>query len=235
MLSLFMTKASCKPAFRSSLVFCAVLLTVALSSTAAEQKFSGFLGADENYARLQKVELRSGQRAKRWLSPSLNFANYQKIMIDSVQLYPEPQPGPQVSEQVLQEIRSHLTQRLRSKLGGVLNVTDKPGASVLRIEAAVTGVLIKTEGMKAYEIVPVAAIFGAAKAASGARDQDVNVFLEVRMVDSTSGELRGLVLREIEGEQLEGKKDQLTLDDMRESLDIVTDDASDSVASALQH
>ena len=74
-----------------------------------------------------------------------------------------------------------------------------------------TGGSIKKEGMKPYEILPIAAIFGGAKALMGIRDKDVKVFMEVRMVDSVTGERQGSVVRRIKGELLQGKKDQLPL------------------------
>ena len=79
----------------------------------------------------------------------------------------------------------------------------------------------------------MAAIFGAAKAATGTRNRDVKVFIEVKLVDSQSGELIGAILREAEGEDLKGKKDQLTLDDMRDSLDGMSDDGSAHLGDAL--
>ena len=97
-----------------------------------------------------------------------------------------------------------------------------------------TGVAVKTESMKAYEVVPVAAIFGGIKAMSGKRDRDVHVFLEARLVDSQSGELIGAVLRRVAGEDLKGKKDQLTLEDMQGSLDQVSDDAAGALGKVLK-
>ncbi len=88
--------------------------------------------------------------------------------------------------------------------------------------------------MKAYEVVPVAAIFGGIKAMSGKRNRDVNVFLEARLVDSQSGELVGAVMRSVAGEDLKGKKVQLTLKDMQDSLDQVSDDAAGALNTVLQ-
>ena len=42
-----------------------------------------------------------------------------------------------------------------------------------------------------------------------------------------------LCLRQVEGEDLRGKKDQLTLDDLRASLDVMSEQASSNIASAL--
>jgi hypothetical protein len=202
-----------------------VLLGFSVVSIAKEEPtYSGYLG-DEVYGKLQEVELRKGVKAKRWIGPKLNFTNYQKILIDNVVLYPEPEPGPQVSAETLDQIRSYLTEKLNAKVGAVLKVTTEPGPGVLRMQTAVTGVEIKTEGMKAYEVVPVAAIFGGIKALTGKRDRDVRVYVEVKFSDSQSGEVIGAAVRKVEGEQLKGKKDQLELEDMQKSLDGATDDA----------
>lgn len=195
---------------------------------------SGFLGDDAVYSQLEEVTLHKGVTGKRWLGPSLNLANFQSVMVEDVQLYPEPKPGPQVSAEVLEQSTQYLTRQLRNKVGSVLNLADAAGPGVLRMETAITGVSVKTEGMKAYEIIPVAALFGAAKAASGKRDRDVLVFVEVRLIDSASDELVGAAMRQIEGEHLKGKKDQLNLDDLKGSLDQATDDASKALSTVFK-
>ena len=63
-------------------------------------------------------------------------------------------------------------------------------------------------------------------------DDDRHV--EARLLDSESGELIGAVIRQLEGKDLKGKKDMLTLEDMQESLDELTDDASNGLSAALQ-
>jgi hypothetical protein len=135
--------------------------------------------------------------------------------------------------ETLDQIRSYLTEKLNAKVGAVLNVTTEPGPGVLRMQTAVTGVEIKTEGMKAYEVVPVAAIFGGIKALTGKRDRDVRVYVEAKFSDSQSGEVIGAALRKVEGEQLKGKKDQLELEDMQKSLDGATDDAQGFLSGML--
>ena len=194
---------------------------------------SGFLGDDAVYAKLEKIKTRGGKEGHRWVGPSLNAANYNSVLVDDVVLYPAPEPSAQVSEETLKKISSYLTEELKEKVGAVVSMAEAPGTQVLQIQAAVTGVEIKTEGMKAYEVIPVAAIFSAAKAAAGKRKRDVYVRVEVRLVDSTSGELVGAATRRIEGKELKGKKDQLGLQDMQESLDQATDDAADEMTELL--
>ena len=169
----------------------------------------------------------------RWISPSLSLANYKRVLIEPAVLYPEPEPTPQVSAETLRQIEEHLNKGVRKRVGEVLQLTDTPAPDVVRIEPAVTGVVIKTQGMKAYEVLPVAAVFGGAKAAAGKRKQDVRVFMEVRISDSKSGELLGMVVRTVEGEPLKGKKDELELDDVEDDLNTVTDDVKASIEDML--
>lgn len=214
------------------IVFTAALAVTSISIAEDQPVHSGYL-SEEVYSKLEKVELKNGAEAMRWLGPKLNFANYQKILIDDVVLYPEPEPGPQVSAETLEQVKAYLTEKLDAKVRTVVNVTTEPGPGVLRMHTAVTGVEIKTEGMKAYEVVPVAAIFGGVKALTGTRDRDVHVFVEVKFSDSQSGEVIGAALRKIEGKKLKGKKDQLELKDMQKSLDKATDDAQSALSEAL--
>ena len=223
----------CKQQLKVVLLAVLVICTTVLQAVAEDMPNSGFLGDDAVYNKLEKVDIEGKSFAMRWIGPKLTPANYTAVLVENVVLYPAPEPTEQVSAETLEQISQYLTKSLREKVGSRVTTTDAAGPGVLTMQAAVTGVLVKTEGMKAYEVLPVAAIFGAAKAATGTRNRDVKVFIEVKLVDSQSGELIGAILREAEGEDLKGKKDQLTLDDMRDSLDGMSDDGSAHLGDAL--
>lgn len=176
-----------------------------------------FLSADE-IQRTQEIKQEKGPSLHRWLSDKLNAANYPQLMIDPVIYFPEATPTSQVSQETLNRIAAALTDKGREILGTKLKIVDAAGPGTLRISTAITGVSIKTEGMKAYEILPVTAVFGLAKAATGNRKQEVHLFLESRIVDAVSGELLGVTMREVEGKDLKGKKDQLQVDDVAPAL-----------------
>ena len=55
--------------------------------------------------------------------------------------------------------------------------------------------------------------------------------MTVKLLDSESGELVGAVVRQIEGKELKGKKDQLVLADMLDSLNQVSDDAAEALSA----
>jgi hypothetical protein len=194
---------------------------------------SGFLGDDSQYSQLEEVKIRKGQKSQRWISPSLAEGGYKAVLVEDAVLYPKPEPGPQVSAQTLDTISDYLTSSLKIALSDSATLADSAGEGVLKMETAITAVEIATEGMKAYEILPVAAVFGAAKAAAGKRDMTVVVHVEVRLSDSVSGEVIGLAVRKVEGEDLKGKKDQLTLKDMQKNLDQAVKDAADTISGLL--
>jgi hypothetical protein len=197
----------------------------------AQPKNSGFLGDDSVYARLQEVEIHKGAKGRRWFAPHLNSENYQTALVDDVVLYPTPEPGPQVSAKTLEDISEYLSSQLRGKIGKVIPRADAAGAGVVEIQTALTGVDVASEGLHAYELIPVSAIFHGVQAARGKRKEDVQVFVEVKLLDSESGELVGAVVRRIEGEKLKGKKDQLVLADMLDSLNQVSDDAAGALST----
>jgi len=211
----------------------AVLVVAGAGARADDQANSGFLGDDSVYAKLETVQLPDGQKGKRWVGPRANFANFQRVLVEDVALYPKPEPGPQVSQETLDQISKYLSSELKQKVGSVLVMAEQPGPGVLRMRTAVTGVLIKTEGLKPYELVPVAAVFSGLKAASGKRAEEVHVFVESQFLDSVSGELVAAGVRELPGRKLSGKKDQLGLEDMQDSLDHATDTASTTMAEFL--
>lgn len=206
----------------------AVLLLFALPAVADidEMSRSGFL-PDEIYDRLEKIETNDEVKAQRWIGPRLNFDNFTQVMVDEVVMYPEPEPNAQVSAETLKAINEFTTRLMRDKVDSVLALAWEPGPGVLRLRAALTGFHIETEGMKAHEVLPVTAIFGLAKAATGTRDRDIWLFYETRYEDSVSGELVGATIRAVKGDQLKGKKDQLSLEDMKDSLDAATEDGNE--------
>jgi hypothetical protein len=196
-----------------------------------EPKNSGFLGDDSVYARLQEVEIHKGAKGKRWFAPHLNSKNYQSALVDAVVLYPKPEPGPQVSAKTLEDIQQYLSSQLREKIAPIIPSADAAGPGVVQIQTALTSVAVATEHLHASDLIPVSAIFHGVQAARGKRAEDVQVFVEVKLLDGESGELVGAVVRRIEGKKLKGKKDQLVLADMQDSLDQVTDDAAGALSA----
>ena len=198
--------------------FFAVLAFTGAGAVADEQSSSGFL-TPAIEAKLEKVTLSDGRKVMRWSSPELNGKNYDAVMVDRVVFYPAPNPGPQVSSSVLEQVADFLTESLRTHLGDAVKVVDQAGPRVLRMQPAITAVVVEEEGLSAKDIVPVHLLFSAASAATGKMDENVTVMAEFRVTDSMTRDYRAAVKMDIKGEQLKGKDDQLALKDLQKALD----------------
>ena len=193
---------------------------------------SGFLPADIE-AKLQEVELSDGRDSMRWISPELNKANYDAVMVDRVIYYPAPNPGPQVSSSALENIAGYLTEALRKHFGEKVKVVDQAGPRVLRMQPAITAVVIDQEGLSIKDVVPVHFLFTAAKSATGNMAEDVKVMVEARITDSMTRDNRAAVKMSVKGEKLKGEKDQLTVEDFKKALDKRAEAGANAVLEAL--
>jgi hypothetical protein len=197
-----------------------------------EMPSSGFLPAAME-GKLEQVELSDGRKAMRWISPALTKANYDAVMVDRVIYYPAPNPGPQVSSSALENIADYLTESLRKYLGTSVKVVDKAGPRVLRMQPAITAVVVDKEGLSVKDVVPVHLLFSAAKAATGNMAEDVTAMVEVRVTDSMTRDYRAAVKMNVEGEQLKGEKDQLTVGDFKKALDKRAEVGANAIREAL--
>jgi hypothetical protein len=89
----------------------------------------------------------------------------------------------------------------------------------LILRAAITGVSASNEGMKWYEVVPIAAVVGATQAATGHRDQDTNLFIEAELVDVKTNQIVVKVVRKIFGSQLSNDSQKITTNDFKAAID----------------
>ena len=203
------------------------------ASAIADQKsaggeFSGFLG---DYSKLSDEKDAAGEAVKRYVSPNLKPGAYQKVLIDAFQFYPAPKPSPQLSEQTLNDIRNYMDKALRHKLGSKLALASEPGPGVARIRPAITAVSSKKQGLKPYEVLPVAFIISHGIVG---KPKEAAIKLEVEVLDSVTGERLGAAIREGTGAKLEGKDEKLTLEHVRPLLDKWIDTGSAFVAERLK-
>jgi hypothetical protein len=212
-----------------------MLIAVVFSANvlaAEEAKSSGFLDASVE-AKLKKTRLDDKREVMRWFSPDLNKKNYHSIMVDRVILYPAPNPGPEISSSTLDAIVDHLTAALRKRVGEKMQVVDKAGPGVLRMQPALTSVGASKKGLSAMDIIPVHLLFTAASSASGNADMIVSAHLEARITDSVSGEVRAAAKMDLKGKNLKNDKQQVTLENLQKVLDQAATDGADSISGAL--
>lgn len=203
-----------------------LLLGGCTSKVTEREQYSGFLS---NYNNLQQVTTTSGETAMRWVSPSWNPDAYNTVAFNKLELYPAPQPNERVNRQTLDELQSYMTSKAKGVLGQKYKVVSSAksapaGSKTLIMRAAITGVNAENEGMKWYEVVPVAAVVGGVSAASGHRDQDTTLFIEAEFVDASNNQTVAKVVRKVFGSTLENASQKITTQDFKAAIDKLTSD-----------
>ncbi len=195
-----------------------LLLSGCTSKVTEKDQYSGFLS---NYNNLKEVTTTSGETAMRWVSPSWNPNAYDTVAFNRLELYPAPKPNERVNRQTLDDIQNYMTTKAKTILGQKYRVvtSPQPGSKTLIMRAAITGVTAENEGMKWYEVVPVAAVVGGVSAASGHRDQDTTLFIEAEFIDAKTNQTVAKVVRKVFGSTLENASQKITAKDFKAAID----------------
>ncbi|MGH8352801.1 MAG: DUF3313 domain-containing protein, partial [Pseudomonas sp.] len=154
----------------------ALLLSGCASDTTQPAQYSGFLG---DYSKLQPAQSASGAPVMRWVAPDFDLKRYSSVLVERPQFYPRPEPSAQVSQQALDEIADYLQQAMQRELAGRLRIVSQPDQDTLVLRSAISAVNLSPEGLKVYEVLPIALVAAAAGAAAGTRDLNSEIFVEL--------------------------------------------------------
>ncbi|MBW8355671.1 DUF3313 domain-containing protein [Pseudomonas protegens] len=195
----------------------ASLAMVGCSSNVTQpDEYSGFL---QDYSRLKEAKSPSGVEVMRWIDPKLDTDRYRAIYIEPTQFYPQPQATAKIPQSTLDGINQYYDQALRREAARSLPLAQGPGPGVLVVRAAITAVSSKTEGLKPYEIIPVALVAAAVSTASGIRDQQTTLGTEAVFLDGSSGKVIAQVVRKGTGKPLENDTQVMKADDVKNVID----------------
>lgn len=195
----------------------ASLAMVGCSSNVTQpDEYSGFL---RDYSRLKEAKSPSGVEVMRWIDPKLDAGRYRAIYIEPTQFYPQPQATAKIPQSTLDGINQYYDQALRREAARSLPLAQGPGPGVLVVRAAITAVSSKTEGLKPYEIIPVALVAAAVSTASGIRDQQTTLGTEAVFLDGSSGKVIAQVVRKGTGKPLENDTQVMKADDVKNVID----------------
>lgn len=212
----------------AGMVFSSLLLAGCVSQVTEQDQYSGFL---PNYDGLQETTTPSGAKVMRWIAPGFTPSAYGTVVFKGLELFPAPQPSDRVNLQTLQNLQAYASLSAKNVLSQkflvVPDLKSAPASSrTLIMHVAITGVSASNEGMKWYEVVPVAAVIGGVQAATGHRDQDTELYLEADLIDAKSGLPMIKVVRKVFGETLKNDSQPITVNDFKAAIKGVTDDMS---------
>ena len=139
--------------------------------------------------------------------------------------YPAPTPSAQVSQATLDQVANYLHQSMRRELQSRMTVVDQPNADSLVLRSAITAVSVSTEGLKPYEVIPIALVLAAANTAAGTRDKNTEIYVELEALDGRTSQPMVQVVRKGHDLELENDSEQLSLATLRPALDVWARDA----------
>ena len=161
---------------------------------------SGFLG---DYSMLQEGE--KGEAQLRYINPDAEFAAYDKVMVDPVEVWCSKDS--KIPQEELQNLASHLHYKVISKLEEDYKIVQTPGPGVMRISAALTEAKKSKVALNTITtIVPQARLMsGVKKLATGTNSFVGEASVECKITDSSTGEMLAAAIdRRAGGKTLKG-------------------------------
>ncbi|MFZ3203411.1 MAG: DUF3313 domain-containing protein [Pseudomonas sp.] len=208
----------------TGLLFSALLLGGCASKVTEPEQYSGFLA---DYSRLQPATSPTGQPVLRWMAPGVNLDSYKHVVVQSIGFHPTPSPSEQIGAPALAQLQTYTSEQIKAAFGRRFQVHEagaQPGPQTLILRAAITGVDTKAEGLKPYEVIPIALVVAATTSATGARDRTTELFVEAELIDASTGQPVLQVVRKGYGKELENKEQQVTLDTLKGVIDGIVRD-----------
>ncbi|MGR4972447.1 DUF3313 domain-containing protein [Pseudomonas sp. LARHCG127] len=204
----------------SSMIGCVCIASLAVAGCSSKvtqpDEYSGFLG---DYSRLKEEKSPSGAVVMRWIDPKIDPGKYTHLYIEPTQLYPKPQPTVKIPQVTLSGITAYYDQALKREAEKSLPLATAPGPGVLVVRAAITAVSSKTEGLKPYEVIPIALVAAAVSTASGIRDQETTLGTEAVFLDGGTHAVVAQVVRKGTGKPLSNESQVMKPDDVKGVID----------------
>ncbi|MDQ7980661.1 DUF3313 domain-containing protein [Paraburkholderia sp. SARCC-3016] len=216
----------------ASIAMAAMLIAgcASTNNTPTQSEYSGFLG---DYSNLQQTTDPNGQTFLRYASPKLNPTNYSAVIVEPVSMYPKAEPTEQLTQATIDQVRSYATTCLRQSIGSRVRVVNAPAPGVVKLQVAITGVASSAEGLKPYQILPMAFVATMAVDTVAGAPQQAKLLVEALGTDSVSGDVLAKVVRTHTGERLQrvaSNQPVITFESVKPIMDEWCDSVSKTVS-----
>jgi uncharacterized lipoprotein YmbA len=204
----------------SGFVMSAMMLNGCASKVTEVDQYSGYL---DRYDVLQPSVSATGASTLRWVSPAFTPAAFDTVDFDGLELFPAPTATDRINMNTFTQLQQTANQAVVTALSKRYKVSNTlqplpANARPLVMRAAITGVNASNEGMKWYEIIPVAAVVGGVSAVTGHRDQDTELYVEAVLLDPATNEPVARVVRKVFGNKLDNASTQIKAEDFTQAI-----------------
>lgn len=211
------------------LLVSAALLAGCAANKVSQDKYSGFLS---DYSILKPVKGDSDRLG--YLNTEADWQQYDSIMIDDVIII-TPDGNQPHDAKLLVAIAEKYEEVLKQQLSKKFTVVNSAGSGVIRMQVAITSIFTSYDDLKGYQYIPVAAVFTGAKRATGSEQQRIRVMTEIRLLDSTDGQLLGQSVDLKSGENKIDKDSGILLVDIEPILKQWAQTATEVLSAVKEH
>jgi hypothetical protein len=159
--------------------------------------YSGFL---KDYSGLEQTKSESGKEVMRWRKAGFQndgtTAPSRSSPLRSIRLRNPMNVSP---SKPCSRYSTTPTRPSNPPCATACNRHRQPGPRTLQFRGAITGVGAEDQGLKPYEVIPIALVVASAQTASGHRTQNTAMFLESELIDVETGEPQLKVVRKVMG------------------------------------
>ncbi len=198
---------------------CLVIMLAACQATSPKVE-NGFI---RDYDRMELIERDDGTIQHRWIDRSLTRlikpVTPSAFFIKPVVFYPKLETNDQFGIEASQAIQEYFDKEVARVTAKHFKVTNTLGPNVFVIEPAFTSMRISLESMSPLEVLPFKAVLSGINYATGGRDRDVEVRLEMKVSEAQSQKLLATSVLRGEGMQLENDTEQLSKEHIKALLD----------------
>lgn len=161
------------------------------------QNPSGFL---PDYKSLQLVpNTPAGTQVYTYKNPNVSRGDYHGVIIAPVQLYQTASKDGVTNDQI-QAAKTSIQNGITEIVSQQMPLVTQPGTGVATLSVAITGAQVQGEGFKPWNLIPISAAITLASNATGTNSKTPFMVVEIKVVDSVSGELLRETLTTISGE-----------------------------------
>ncbi len=189
------------------------LLTGCAGNKVTDDKYSGFLN---DYSILKPTA--KDADTLNYIAPNIDWQQYDSGMVDKV-LIITPDGNVKTDGKLLVAIADKYEELIKQKLSRKFKIVDQAGPGTIRVQAAITSVFSSYDDLKGYQYIPIAAVVTGAGRASGIEKKSIRVISEVKMVDSTDGQLLIQAVDLKSGEKKQDENSAILLADVVPILD----------------
>jgi hypothetical protein len=195
-----------------TMTFSTVFLSLILSGCSGQgasskianpiQNPSGFL---PDYALLQPVpDAPKNTEIYNYKAPDLKPGDYRSMIINPVIIY-NTASNQGVSENNIENARASIQAGIEKIVSQKVSLTQTEGPGVAELTVAITGAMLEGESLKPRDFIPISAAINLASKAVGKEQKIPAIVVELKIVDSTHGNLLREIVTVIHGEAFRDK------------------------------